>query len=207
MQLFNRIGSIGGTRVTAVALGAALLGGCNKNWHVDRVDPSRDINLTFRFNENDAQIVFAGMINDALARPWIDRWEAANDRQAPIIFVGRVRNDTEDYIDTLLFTKKMEQELLNSGRVRVVADPTQRDELRDERAEQQQWARAETVKQTANELGADLAMIGRVGDVKQFSSDERRVVSYYQVNLELVDIESNEKVWVGTEEVKKTARR
>jgi hypothetical protein len=63
------------------------------------------------------------------------------------------------------------------------------------------------VKKQAMEQGADYIMLGRVAEVKQESNDRRTIVQYYQINLELIDIESNEKVWIGSEEIKKVARR
>ena len=37
--------------------------------------------------------------------------------------------------------------------------------------------------------------------------DQRKVVNFYQVTLELIDIETNEKVWIESREIKKTASR
>lgn len=194
-------------------VGAAVVGvsGCagggGGNWGVSRVDPERTVDVDYRFQDDDARQVYRGMIADCLARPWVDNFMRERGGNRPVVFVGTVRNETSDYIDTKLFTKRVEEELINSGRVRVVADRDQRSEIRDERAQGVAWNRPETVKKQAMEQGADFIMLGRVGEVRQESNDRRAIVQYYQVNLELIDIESNEKVWIGTQEVKKVARR
>lgn len=185
------------------AMGLAVLGGAGCGGReVIRADPAEPIDLDYRFNETDARLVSEEMIDDALGRPWLERWREEK-RGAPIVIVGTVRNDTGDYIDTLLFTKQIERAFVNSGRVRLVAMRTERGEVRDERREQQDFSRPETVKKMAYELGADLMMIGRVGENVQESRGRAVRAQYYQVNLELIDIESNEKVWIGEKRIAK----
>ncbi|MBL8763170.1 MAG: penicillin-binding protein activator LpoB [Phycisphaerae bacterium] len=186
--------------------GAALnLSACAPTREVTRVDPSAQTDVDYRFNDTDARVVYESMVNDTLYRKWIDRFQATNSR-APVVVVGPVRNDTQDYIDTKLFTTEFERELINSDRVRFVAMREQRGDVREERAQGQEWSRPETRKQMKYELGADFIILGRIGDNKERSLDGRTLVNFYQVNLEMVDLESNEKVWIGTSKIKKISR-
>lgn len=201
------------TGVAGGVLGAACLciAGCanasgERNAQVTRVDPETVIDYDYRFDDEDARQVYRGMVNDALSKPWIDNWVREHGGKRPIVLVGNVRNETQDYIDTKLITKRIEEEFINSGRVRIVAERDQRGEVRDERVAGQEFNRPETIKKVANELGADFMLIGRVGDIKERSGDRSAMVNYYQFNLEMVDIESNEKVWIQTQEVKKNVR-
>ena len=182
-------------------------GGPYGNWGVQRVDPDKTVDVDYRWQDDDAREAYRALIADALARPWVENFRMAHGGNRPVVFVGTVRNETSDYVDTKLVTKRFEEELINSGRVRVVADRDQRAEIRDERQQGQAWNIPETVKKQAMELGADYILLGRVGEVKQESNDHRTVVQYYQINLELIDIQSNEKVWIGSKEIKKVARR
>lgn len=187
---------------------AAVLGGCyNPNWSVQRTDPNTTVDVGYRWQDDDARQTYQKLIADCLARPWVENFRMAHGGNRPVVFVGTVRNETSDYIDTKLVTKRFEEELINSGRVRVVADRDQRGEIRDERQQGQAWNMPETVKKQAMELGADFIMLGRIGEVKQESNDRKTVVQYYQINLEMIDIQSNEKVWIGSADVKKVATR
>lgn len=187
---------------------AAVLGGCyNPNWSVQRTDPNTTVDVDYRWQDDDARQTYQKLIADCLARPWVENFRMAHGGNRPVVFVGTVRNETSDYIDTKLVTKRFEEELINSGRVRVVADRDQRGEIRDERQQGQAWNMPETVKKQAMELGADFIMLGRIGEVKQESNDRKTVVQYYQINLEMIDIQSNEKVWIGSADVKKVAKR
>lgn len=186
---------------------AGVAGACSGPYReVRRVDPETVVDVDYRFNDTDARQVWQGMVNDATFRGWIDRWIAEHNGQRPIIIVGGIKNNTQDYINTLTFTRNFEREMLNSGRVRVVAAKGDRPDLRDERLQGQEWNSAQTRKQMKNETGADLMLLGDINDIQQRSLDGRTVSKYYQVNLDLTDLESNEKVWIGSVEVKKVSR-
>src|SRR5438105_698100 len=111
-----------------------LLTGCHQpNEHVERVHPETVVDVDYRFNDTDARQVWQGMVNDANFRGWIDRWMGAHNGQRPVIIVGSMKNNTQDYINTKLFTRNFEREMLNGGRVRIVSARDDRGELRDER--------------------------------------------------------------------------
>lgn len=195
-----------------IACGAAALtlfaGACSSpNWKVKRIDPEKTVDLDYRFDDEDARQVSRGMIADALSKPWLNEHLARNEDKRPLIVVGSVKNETEDYINPDLFTDVIQEELLNSGRVRFIAERDLRAELRQERLEELEFRDPATIKQAAMEKGADYMMLGRIKDVKERSVDTRQVVNFYQVTLELIDIETNEKVWIESREIKKTARR
>lgn len=172
---------------------------------VERVDPATTKDLDYRFNDTDARQVWQGMVNDATFRGWIERWKAEHGGNRPIMIVGPIANKSQDYIDTGLFTMNFEREMLNTGHVRVVSMRDQRGALRDERLQGQEWNSPETRKLMKNELGADLMLMGSIIDVVQRSLDNRQLTKYYQVGLELTNIETNEKVWMGNVEIKKVA--
>lgn len=193
------------TACTVLLVPALLLAACEPTREVSRVDPSAVVDVDYRFNDVDARQVYQGMVNDTLYRNWIDRHGRATGRQ-PVVVVGPIRNDTQQYIDTRMFTTQFERELLNADRVRFVAMPDQRDAIRAERDQGQEWSRPETRKQMRNELGADYILLGRVADDQPRALSGRSGVSYYQVTLEMIDLESNEKVWIGVQEIKKVWR-
>lgn len=172
---------------------------------VRRVDPGTVVDVDYRFDDEDARQIYQGMANDALFRAWIDNWMSENGGKRPVVIVGTIKNNTQDYINTKLFTRSFERELLNSGRVRVVSARDDRGELRDERLQGQEWNSAETRKIMKNELGADLMLLGDINDVQERSLRGETVVKFYQVNLDLTNLETNEKVWIGTQEVKKVS--
>ncbi len=192
--------------VTLALISCGSFAGCQSEREVTRVDPKATIDLDYRFNDVDARQIYQEMVDDALFRNWSTRFMEEHNGKKPVVIVGRIENRTNDYIESDLFTTQWERELLNSDRVRFVARPYQRGDLRDERAQGQEWNSPETRKQMRNETGADYMLLGTINSSDQRSLSGRQRVKYYQVTLELIDIESNEKVWIGTSEIKKLVR-
>ncbi len=181
------------------ALSLALLVGCASR-QVTRVDPASTVDFSGRWNDTDSRLVAEAMIDDALASPWL----SGLGRPAAIV-VGPIRNETLEHIPTATFTNDLQRALAGSGRAVVVAAPDERDEVRAERADQQGNARPSTRAAFGAETGADLMLGGVISSIEDRESG--RAVYYYQVDLSLTDLETNEKVWLGQKKLKKVVAR
>ena len=183
-----------------ISMIALLLSGCGAGRQVARVDVDSVIDLSGKWNDTDSRLVSEEMIADCLSRPWITNF-AQDQGRKPVVTVGTIRNRSEEHINTATFTKDFERELINSGVVKFVGDRTERIEVRDERQDQQIHASDETAKRLGQETGADFVMMGTISTITD-QIEGRRVV-YYQTDLELINVESNEKAWIGTKKIKK----
>jgi PBP1b-binding outer membrane lipoprotein LpoB len=86
-----------------------------------------------------------------------------------------------------------------------VASSAQRDEIRAERDDQAANSKAGTAKQQGMETAADFMVKGQINSI--FDGKRGAELKYYQVELELINIESNEKVWIGQKKIKKVVAR
>ena len=177
-----------------------LLLACGSSRKVYRIEPETVTDLSGRWNDTDARLVAEEMIADCLSRPWITDFAAAAGAK-PVVTVGTIRNKSSEHIDTETFTSDFERELTNSGQVKFVASRGQRDEIRDERFDQEEWASPETMKRIRAETGADFILLGAIKSIVDEIEGTR--VVYYQTDLEMIDIESMEKVWIGSKKIKK----
>lgn len=173
---------------------------CGSSRKVYRIEPETVTDLSGRWNDTDARLVAEEMIADCLSRVWITNYVTATGAK-PVVTVGTIRNKSSEHIDTETFTTDFERELTNSGQVGFVASHTQRDEIRDERFDQQEWASPETMKRIRAETGADFILVGAIKSIVDEIEGTR--VVYYQTDLEMINIESMEKVWIGTKKIKK----
>lgn len=189
--------------VLLLALFAVFLTGCATT-KVERVDSGEIIDLSGNWNDTDSQLVSAEMISDCLNRPWVVEYKAKNDK-APTVIVGTVRNRSSEHIATETFIKDLERELINSGRVRFVAAREQRGELREEKLDQANFSDPATMKAMGKELGADFMIQGQINTILDEAG--KQAVKYYQVELEMVNILTNEKVWIGQKKIKKLVTR
>lgn len=188
-------------RIVAAAVAfAAFTTSCDTTKRVTRVDETEQIDLSGRWNDVDSRLVAAEMVSDGLMRPWLQDFVEANGKK-PAIIVGLVKNRSSEHIATETFINDIEREFINSGRVRLVQGGEFREEMRAEKADQQNNASLETVKRFGRELGADFIMQGSVNSITDANTREK--VVYYQVDMELTNIETNEKVWIGSKKIKK----
>lgn len=187
-------------KAAILATVALMLLGCSSKRQVSRLEPDTVTDLSGQWNDTDAQLVAQEMVSDCLGHIWLTNFiEAAGKK--PVVTVGTIRNMSSEHIDTEVFSTDFERELINSGRVRFVASREQRGEIRDERMDQQNYSSEETMKQFGREVGADFILLGSVKSVTD--QIEGRNTIFYQTDFELVNLETNEKVWIGSKEIKK----
>ena len=186
--------------VTTLALGCG-----SKATQVTRIDPETTIDLSGFWNDTDSRMVANEMIDDAASFPWARRFMQANGGKLPAVIFGSVRNRTTEHIAVNTFLRDMEAAFLRSGIARVVADRDQRGQVREEREDQQQNASAETRARMRNELGADFIVVGEITSIEDIEGGQE--VIYYQVDLNLTDLESSERVWIGQTRIKKFVER
>jgi uncharacterized protein (TIGR02722 family) len=187
-------------KIIILGLVILLVVGCSSKRQVTRLDPESTTDLSGKWNDTDSRLVAEEMITDALNRPWLINFVEQNGER-PVVTVGRIRNNSSEHIDIETFTTDFERELLNSGKVRFVANKFQREDVRDERLDQDEWASAETRKRLREELGADFILLGAIKSITD--QVEGKMTISYQTDLELVNIETNEKVWIGNKVIKK----
>ena len=188
-----------------VALVAILvLSSCASTPKVTRVDVSEQIDLSGLWNDTDSQMVSAEMIKDVTSRAWIDDF-AMKSQTKPRVIVGTILNKSHEHINTSTFVIDLQRELTNSGRVIFVASKDERSEVREEKVDQAQNASVQTAKSAGQEQGADFMLKGEINTI--IDQAGKMQVRYYQINLQLVNILTSEKVWIGEKKIKKEIKR
>ena len=167
---------------------------------VTRIDPAEQIDLSGRWNDVDSRQVAEEMTRDVLSKPWLERFTGQQQRP-PVVIIGVVVNRSHEHIEAETFIKDIEREFINSGKVRVVENDFFREKLREEKESQQVNASPETQSRIAMELGADYMLFGVINSTVDQLKKEK--VVFYKINLEMVNLESTEKVWLGDKEIKK----
>jgi len=184
-----------------LAVAALFLASCETTRTVSRVSTDTQIDLSGRWNDTDAQLTAQAMVDDVLKRAWLSDFGLANKGKKPLVIVGQIRNRSEDHIDSLTFTNDIERELINSGKVRFVASEEDRAAIRGERLDQQTEADPATIKRLGKEKGADFYLQGVITSTADAIEGQKAIL--YKVDLQLINIETNEKVWLGTKNIKK----
>lgn len=161
---------------------------------VQRVNEKKSLDVDGYWNDTDVKTVCSTLIEDCIESPRVAKFEKKNGR-VPVVIIGKIKNESSERIDTSIVAKRLQTEILNSGVLEFVASKDERDELRDEKADQADHSSIETAKEIDNEQGADFMLQGSVKTIVQ--KDGKYTARTYDVTVTLIDIETNRIVWQG----------
>lgn len=185
-----------------VCVAVLLLSACGTK--VSRIDETEQIDLSGAWNDTDSRLVSEEMVADMLQRPWVGDHQTKTG-QRPAVIVGEVRNLSHEHININTFVADIERAMVNSGRIDFVASSLERQEIRSERKDQDLHAREDTRKAMGRELGADFMLKGQINTIIDHADKDQ--VRYYQVDLTLLNLADNRKVWLGQKKIKKFVER
>lgn len=188
--------------LSSVILTLLTTNSCSRK--VRRVNPEKQIDLSGRWNDVDSRMVADEMINQVLGEKWLADFMEANNGKKPVVICGFVNNKSHEHIEAETFIKDIERAFINSGKVKLVQGGDKRQEIRGERADQQDNASVSTMKKFGLENGADFMLQGDINSI--VDSYKKNKVIFYKINLELSNIQSDEVVWIGNKELKKTVK-
>jgi uncharacterized protein (TIGR02722 family) len=191
------------SRIAVVCLAAFIaMAGCSTK-KVTRIDPESTTDLSGYWNDTDSRLVAEEMIDDCLSARWLTDFNRDQGKR-PTVIAGSIRNKSMEHIAVGTFLHDIERAMINSGQVQVVASAEERSDVRDEREDQRVNASPETLKRMGMEVGADYMLTGDINQIND--TDAGQQVKFYQIDMTLIDIETNVKAWVGQKKIKKSVK-
>ncbi len=163
-------------------------------------DPTRVELLDDKFNEADMQQMADTMIKSIVACDYV-----AKAPKPPVVIVEKVKNKTEEHIDTVSLTDKIRTSLIKSGKVKFVN--------KDERGtldEEYQYAESgavsgPTAKKRGRQIGADYIISGALATNIQEMGNDKFI--YYKLTLNMTNLESSTIDCSEEREIRKKFRR
>jgi len=178
---------------------------CTPKFEGEYDDPKKVEIVDDRWNETDARKTAKVLIESVLSKNWLPIFEKGHNNQKPVVIVDDVENRTDEHIDTKALTEFIQDELINSGKVRFV-NKEKRQKILDEIKYQNSGAVAEESKKKAGrQIGADYMLSGAMS-AQVHSMDELKTVTY-QTNLILTNLETAEIEWSEKHLIKKRFKR
>jgi len=187
-------------KVILFALSSSVILFTNCSRSVTRVSPTEQIDISGRWNNTDSRFVSEEMTSTILSADWLNNHAQAKSAK-PVVIVGFVSNKSHEHIDAETFVKDVEKSFIKTEKIRLVQGGKKREELRGEKADQQTNASASSIKKFGLEQGADYILQGSINSI--VDAHKRKKEVFYQVNLELTNIETNEVVWIGDKKIAK----
>jgi uncharacterized protein (TIGR02722 family) len=183
-----------------LALASALVVGMQSCHNVSRVDVDSTMDISGKWNDVDSRLTAETLTEQILGELWLNQFKKENQRK-PVVIVGFVKNKSHEHIEAETFMKDIERSFIQSQKIRLVQGGDKREAIRGERADQQTNSSVSTMKQFGLEVGADFMVQGDINTIVDVY--KRKKVVYYQVNLELTHLQTNEVVWIGEKKIKK----
>ena len=141
--------------VSSVVITLTTANSCSRK--VTRVDPEKQIDLSGRWNDVDSRMVADEITKQILGEKWLTEFEKENPGKKPVVICGFVNNKSHEHIEAETFIKDIESSFINSGIVKLVQGGEKRQEIRGERADQQDNDSQSTMKKFGGvDLGKNL---------------------------------------------------
>jgi len=190
--------------ITGVILGLVLASGC-ASVQVSRVAEDKEVALTDRWNDEDSRLVASEMIQDMMSYPWLRRFNKDHVGKEPTIVVQRIRNKSHEHIAVDTFINDIKRAVLRSGKASFIASGEEREATRRELREQDLNASAESRMEMGQEQGANFALSGTINSIVDQLDGTR--VTFYQVDLKLINLQTTREEWNGQKKIKKVMKR
>jgi len=152
-------------------------------------------------------------LQESPALAYFDRENKGSDMRV-IAYMGGIRNDTKEHIDTSAVSDMIRTDLIQGGRFRFVVDKAGQDEIGEQVRFQQESGRVDPKRamEFGKQLGAEVVIYGTLRSIKKKkgrsleSAGQKTEDTYYLFVLNATNVESGEIIWSDKGEIRKTQK-
>ena len=170
--------------LTAVVTAAFLLVGCAS--HGERIDPSAEAVASHDFNPTDLQLIGDKSVEKLLAK---DVFQEADGKLT--LYVAPIKNMTDEHINPPIIQDRIANKLDESGKVRLIVAPAERQEAIAELERQQSaFVNPATAQQIGKLIGATYYVAGQLANMTTTVGGKKG--QFFQFSLKLITVETGE---------------
>ena len=188
----------------AALMTSSVLTGCaSTGSSVSYGDAQSVETLTKDFGSTDLQMIADKMVDDMLTFPVVIQ---LTQNRRPVMFVDRIRNKTQEHIDTESITDTIQNKLINSGKFRFV-DMTSANAMAEQLAYQKRsgMVNQSTSVKAGGQIGAEYMLNGNLSSIVKNAGGKSDV--YYKFTLKLQNLQTGIVEWTSEKEIRKSAKR
>ena len=176
-------------------------------------DPESVETVNVDWGSTDLQTFSKKMVQSLIDSPqlaYLDHSGKGEDKRV-IVYMGGIRNQTSEHVDTEGVSDRIRTDLLQSGRFRFVAGEAGQQEIGDQVRFQQESGRVdpEMAKQFGRQLGADIVLYGTLRSIEKKkgrsleSGGSKLEHTDYLLVMNAVNVETGELMWSDKGEIRK----
>ena len=116
-----------------------------------------------------------------------------------------MQNKSHEHIAVDTFINDLKRAVIRSGKADFIVSGEERTRTREELKEQDIYASAASRMAMGEEQGANFALSGSINSIVDKLKGTR--VTFYQVDLKLINLQTTREVWNGQKKIKKVMKR
>ncbi len=179
---------------------------CTDSFQGEYANPKEQEIVDDRWNPTDANKTAEVLIKGVLEKNWLIEYMQASGGKKPVVIVDEIENRTSEHIDTQAIGQAMQNELINSGKIRFI-DKAGRDKIIKEIKYNQEsgMVAADSAKKKGKQIGADFFLTGELSAIENVQGGYKTV--QYQTTVKLTNLETSEILFQDMYTIKKKFKR
>lgn len=179
----------------------AMLSGCASS--VQYGDAKAVETVDVKFGSTDLQQIAAKMVESLVTFPTVTRITKDN---SPVLYVDRIKNKTQEHIDTESVTDTIMSKLIRSGKFQFI-DMSNFEDVKNQLGYQNNSGYVDpvTVARIGKRVGAEYMIYGNLSSIIKDSKSTKDV--YYKFTLKMTKIETGIVIWQDEKEIRKSVKR
>lgn len=186
---------------SCVVTAAIMFTGCASKVEYGDAQAVETVNTDF--GSTDLHQIAAKMVDSILASPAIAQ---KSKKGAPIVIVDRIKNKTDEHIDTESVTDTISTKMLQSGRFQIV-DQSNLEAVKSQISFQNDsgYVDPAAAVKIGNMVGAQYMVYGNMSSIVKINKSTKDV--YYKFTLRMLDLTRGTLVWQDEKEIRKQMSR
>ncbi len=183
--------------------------GCTESFQAEYANPGEQEIIDEKWNPTDANKTSEVLIKSMLEKAWLEDFRKGHPGAKPVVIVDDIENRTDDHnIDTKAIGKGLEDELINSGKIRFIDKAARENILKEIKYHNESgMVNQATAKKKGKQTGADFFLRGQFSNIVSEAPKGGYKTVTYQTIVQLVDLETSEIVWSQKYDIKKKFKR
>ncbi len=179
---------------------------CTDSFQGEYSNPKEQEIVDDKWNPTDANKTAEVVIKAVVSKNWLIEFMQGNGGKKPIVIVDDIENRTSEHIDTAAIGQALQNELINSGKIRFI-DKAARDKILKEIKYHNESGMVsnETAKKKGKQIGADFFMVGEITSITNVQGGYKTVT--YTTTVRLTNLETSEILFSESYQIKKKFKR
>ncbi len=179
---------------------------CTDSFQGEYANPKEQEIVDDRWNPTDANKTAEVLIKGILEKNWLFEYMQSSGGKKPIVIVDEIENSTSEHIDTDAIGQAMQNELINSGKIRFIDKGAREKILKEIKYHQESGMVAQdSAKKKGKQIGADFFLTGKISAIQNVQGGYKTV--QYQTTVKLTNLETSEILFQDMYTIKKKFKR